>query len=87
MSVSHFTLNQEYNTDSGERIKRDISTTLPINREDVPPRTPPKRGALYNLRSPEVTPVRRACAYLGRRSGLLDVAYRRASLRHEPLTF
>ena len=40
-----------------------------------------------HLRSPEVTPVRRACAYVERRSGLLDVAYRRADLRHEPLTF
>ena len=38
-------------------------------------------------RPPEVTPVRRACAYVERRSGLLDVAYRRANLRHEPLTF
>ena len=40
-----------------------------------------------HLRSPEVTPVRRACAYVERRSGLLDVAYRRANFRHEPLTF
>ena len=40
-----------------------------------------------HLRSPEVKPVRRACAYVERRSGLLDVAYRRANLRHEPLTF
>ena len=38
-------------------------------------------------RSPEVKPVRRACAYVERRSGLLDVAYRRANLRHKPLTF
>ena len=38
-------------------------------------------------RSPEVAPVRRACAYVERRSGLLDVAYRRANRRHEPLTF
>ena len=31
-----------------------------------------------HLRSPEVTPVRRACAYVERRSGLLNVAYARA---------
>ena len=35
----------------------------------------------------EVTPVRRACAYGERRSGPLDVAYRRANLCREPLTF
>ena len=40
-----------------------------------------------HLRSPEVTPVRRACAYVERRSELLDVAYCRANFRHEPLTF
>ena len=40
-----------------------------------------------HLRSPAVMPVRRACAYVERRSGLLDVAYRRANIRHEPLPF
>ena len=34
-----------------------------------------------------VSAVRRACAYVERRSGLLDVAYRRANLRYELLTF